>query len=136
MNWPTIINLKTSSDKRGSLSVIESLKDIPFIPQRCFWIYGVPSSSTRGNHAHKQQSQFLISIKGKLKVRLKKQSFEKTYLLNNPDFGLFIPALYWGELFSFSDDCILLVLASGLYDESEYIKDYDNFLENVVSHDD
>ena len=120
-------------DKRGSLNVIEGSKDIPFIPRRCFWIYGVPSVMTRGNHAHKEQSQFLISIKGSLKVRLKKKYFNNTYILDSPDFGLYVPSLYWGELFSFSSDCILLVLASGLYDQNEYIDDFEHFLEYTAN---
>ena len=131
MKSPSLIKLKNNTDNRGHLNVVEALKDIPFSPERCFWISGVPKDTTRGNHAHKEQQQFLIALKGSLSVDLKHGSFSERFMLNKPNIGLHVPSLYWGELSGFSSDCILLVLASGLYDENEYINNFESFLTYV-----
>src|SRR5690554_8208611 len=117
-------------DGRGNLSVIE--KDVlPFVIKRVYYLYDVPSSSTRGGHAHKKLQQFLIAVSGSFDVVLDNGGKRRNITLNRPDRGLLIPNGIWRELEHFSSGAVCLSLVSAEYDESDYIRDYDAYLERV-----
>lgn len=118
-------------DKRGQLVSLEESKDIPFPIKRIYYIYGTAEGVTRGFHAHKKLQQILICINGSCKIRLDNGYEKKIVPLEKPYEGLYISNDMWREMFDFSPDAVLLVLASDFYDESDYIRDYDEFLKFV-----
>jgi dTDP-4-dehydrorhamnose 3,5-epimerase-like enzyme len=124
-----IIKFKKLGDIRGSLVALEDGKDIPFRIKRVYYIYGTKEGVSRGFHAHKELSQVAICINGSCKFLLDNGNKKENILLNTPEKGLLIEKMVWREMYDFSDDCILMVLASEHYDESDYIRDYDEFLE-------
>ncbi len=114
-------------DGRGNLSVIE--KDtIPFIIKRVYYLYDVPSTSTRGGHAHKTLKQFLIALSGSFDVVLDNGKERISITLNRPDRGLLIPNGIWRELENFSSGAVCLSLVSAEYDENDYIREYEDYL--------
>ena len=115
-------------DHRGKLVVIEGGQDIPFEVQRIFYIYGTQPGVPRGEHSHYKTQQYLIAVNGSCKVTLDDGKQKITYDLNQPNIGLFQDALIWGTMHSFTSDCLLLVLASERYDETDYIHNYEEFL--------
>ena len=115
-------------DLRGSLSVAEFGKDLPFQPRRCFTVFDVPSRETRGEHAHKTLDQFLICVKGQVSVVVDNGKARAETRLESPGMGLLLPARVWGTQYKFSSDAVLIVLASDGYDESDYIRDYGDYL--------
>jgi len=119
-------------DMRGSLSVAEYEKHIPFIPRRCFWVFDVPSREVRGEHAHKALHQYLICVKGSVNVVLDDGNSRTELVLDKPNLGLHIPPLVWGIQYKYSKDAVLLVLASDAYDSNDYLRDYDEFLVYVA----
>ena len=113
-------------DGRGNLSVIE--KDIiPFEIKRVYYLYDVPSDSSRGGHAHKELQQFLIALSGSFDVVLDDGTQRRTITLNRPNEGLLIPNGIWRELENFSAGSVCLSLVSEVYEESDYIRDYETF---------
>ena len=126
-----LLNFKILGDNRGSLISLEQNSNIPFDIKRVYYIYGTKNDVRRGFHAHKDLEQVLICVSGSCKVLTDDGQIKETILLNSPDKGLLISGLVWREMFDFSDDCVLMVLASELYDESDYIRDYDDFLKEV-----
>lgn len=126
-----IIKFKNISGKYGSLVPIESSKDIPFDIKRIYYITGVESDVTRGFHSHKMLHQILICPKGSVKVRVKNPNEEEIYELNDNSKGLYIGPLIWREMFDFTEDAVLLVLASDYYDENDYLRNYDFYLEEA-----
>lgn len=118
-------------DERGQLVALEELKDIPFKIKRVYYMYDTLPGVTRGYHAHKSLEQILICIHGSCKIRLKNGVEEKVIPLEKPYEGLYISNNMWREMFDFSEDAVLMVLASELYDESDYIRDYDEYLEFI-----
>lgn len=120
-------------DERGQLVALEELKDIPFEIKRVYYIYDTLEDVRRGFHAHKNLEQILICIHGSCKVLLDNGTEKKVVPLEKPYEGLYIANNMWREMFDFSPDAVLLVLASELYDESDYIRDYDRFLEEVAN---
>jgi UDP-2-acetamido-3-amino-2,3-dideoxy-glucuronate N-acetyltransferase len=118
-------------DLRGHLSFGEYDTSIPFIPQRYFLTYNVPSKEIRGEHAHRQCHQFLICIKGNCSVVVDDGENRTEVLLNRPNLGMHIPPMIWATLYKYSQDAVLLVLASEKYDAQDYIRDYDLFLKEV-----
>jgi dTDP-4-dehydrorhamnose 3,5-epimerase-like enzyme len=123
-----IIDIPKIEDTRGNLSVLE--KDIlPFLFKRVYYLYDVPSGTHRGGHAHKEQQEFLIAISGSFNVVLQDSFGNKSKLtLNRPNKGLLIPNMIWRELEDFSSGCICLVVASDVYDEDDYIRDFKDFI--------
>lgn len=118
-------------EHRGQLVAIEGQQDVPFEVKRVFYIYGTQPDAPRGNHSHHQTRQYLISVNGSCKVTLDDGKQKVTYDLNQPNIGLLQDALVWGVMHDFSADCVLLVLASEHYDESDYIRNYNDFLKVV-----
>lgn len=118
-------------DPRGNLTVAESMKDMPFDIKRVYWVYDVPGGECRGGHAHKECKEFIIAVSGSFHVTLDDGNNKNTYLLNHPYQGLFVETGIWRTLDDFSSGAVCLVLASDLYDESDYIRDYDEFLDYV-----
>lgn len=118
-------------DERGQLVALEEFKDIPFRIKRVYYMYDTGAGVTRGYHAHKTLQQILICIHGSCKIRLDNGKEKKVIPLEKPYEGLYVSNAMWREIFDFSSDAVLMVLASELYDESDYIRDYDVFLEYV-----
>ncbi|AXX95897.1 sugar 3,4-ketoisomerase [Arcobacter ellisii] len=122
---------KVLGDHRGQLVALEANKQIPFDVKRVFYIYGTQEGIPRGNHSHYKTKQFLVAVNGSCKVTLDNGKTKETFDLNKPNLGLFQDALIWGTMHDFSSDCVLMVLANEYYDASDYIIDYDKFLEEV-----
>lgn len=118
-------------DNRGQLVAIEELKDIPFKVKRVYYMYDITDGVARGFHAHKHLEQILICVHGSCKVKLD-DGFEKSeVLLDNPYSGLYVANNIWREMYEFSPEAVLLVLASELYDEADYIRNYEDFIEFI-----
>lgn len=115
-------------DMRGSLSVVEWGKELPFESKRCFWVFDVPSREVRGEHAHKELHQFLVCVKGSLALVVDDGINRTQIALNRPNLGLYIPPMVWGIQYKFSSDALLMVLTSDIYRTDDYIRDYDQFL--------
>ena len=118
-------------DQRGSLIALENNIDVPFNIKRVFYIYDTLDGVVRGTHAHFLTQQLLVCVKGSCKVTLDDGKTKKTFLLDAPDKALLQKPMIWGKMYDFSDDCVLLVLADQLYDEEDYIRDYDKFLKII-----
>ncbi|MEN6326644.1 MAG: WxcM-like domain-containing protein [Syntrophomonas sp.] len=125
------LDFKLLGDERGSMIAIEGERSIPFPIKRIYYIYGVPAGSSRGLHAHIKLKQVLICLKGSCKIIVDDTRERETVVLNRPDTGLLIDSLIWREMYDFSPDCVLLVLASEHYDASDYIRNYEDFLSFV-----
>jgi acetyltransferase-like isoleucine patch superfamily enzyme/dTDP-4-dehydrorhamnose 3,5-epimerase-like enzyme len=126
-----LIRLPRIVDLRGSLSFGEYDKFLPFVPKRYFVIFDVPSVEVRGEHAHREQHQFLVCLKGSCTIVLDDGSNREELSLNQPDVGLHIHPMIWAIEYKFTQDAILLVLASDIYDEKDYIRDYDTYLRTI-----
>lgn len=122
-----LYTLPLAEDIRGSLSVAEAGKHVPFEPRRAFWVFDVPSKEVRGEHAHKTLHQYLVCVKGSVAVVVDDGSKSREILLNQPNLGLHIPPGVWGVQYKYSSDAVLLVLASDGYDSADYIRDYSEF---------
>lgn len=118
-------------DERGQLVALEELKDIPFEIKRVYYMYDTGEGIHRGFHAHKSLKQILICIHGSCKILLDNGTEKKIVPLEKPYEGLYIANNMWREMYDFSPDAVLMVLASEYYDESDYIRDYDQFLKLV-----
>lgn len=127
-----IIEFGEYGDERGNLVVAEgSGKDIPFEIKRVFYMYGSDDTVIRGQHANRKTEFVLINVSGTSKVKVD-NGFETDIIeLNKPRMGLYIPTMMWKDMYDFSEDSVLLVLASEHYDGSEYIRDYDAFIREV-----
>lgn len=125
-----IIELRKISDPtRGNLTVVEQQKEIPFDIKRTYWIYDVPGGENRGGHAHKQLKQLLVPMSGSFKVVLDNGKDKKEILLNHPWQGLLIVPGIWRTLEDFSSGAVCMCLASELYDEKDYIYNYEAFVD-------
>lgn len=118
-------------DERGQLVALEEIKDIPFEIKRVYYMYETKSGVRRGYHAHKKLEQILICIHGSCKILLDNGSEKKVVPLEKPYEGLYVGNSVWREMYDFSNDAVLMVLASEYYDESDYIRDYDEFLKYI-----
>ncbi|MDX9960838.1 MAG: FdtA/QdtA family cupin domain-containing protein [Aliarcobacter sp.] len=126
-----IKEFKVLGDHRGQLVALEANKDVPFDIKRVFYIYGTQEGVPRGNHSHYKTKQFLIAVHGSCKVTLDDGKIKETFDLNKPNLGLFQDALIWGTMHDFSPDCVLMVLADDYYVVSDYITDYEEFINEV-----
>lgn len=127
-----IYELTLVKDLRGNLSVGEFERNVPFTPLRYFIIFGVPSSKVRGEHAHRQCHQFLICMSGSCTVVADDGHQREEILLDRPNKGVHLPPMTWGVQYKYSTDAVLLVFASDYYDASDYIRDYDEFI-NIIN---
>ena len=119
------------TDLRGSLSVGEFDKEVPFAPKRYFLVFGVPTAETRGEHAHLVCRQFLVAVKGSVSVVADDGEHREEFLLDRPDLGLYLPAMTWATQYRYSRDAVLLVFASDDYDPADYVRDYASFLSRL-----
>lgn len=127
-----LIVLPRVSDMRGSLSVGEFQRSVPFLAKRYFLVFDVPSVETRGAHAHRSCQQFLVSVHGTVSVLVDDGTCREEFLLDSPEVGIFIPPMVWGVQYKYSSDAVLLVFASHYYDAGDYIRDYDEFMKLVA----
>ena len=128
-----IIEFKDLGDERGNLVVIEGEgRDIPFDIKRVFYIYGSDSEVVRGQHANRETEFLLVNVGGTSKVRIDNGRETEIVELNRPGMGLYLPPMLWKDMYDFSPDSILLVLASRHYDAGEYIRDYDAYMKEVA----
>ena len=118
-------------DERGNLVVIEGHQDIPFEIKRVFYMYGSDPNIVRGQHANRRSSFVLINVSGTSKVRITDGTDELIVVLDKPRMGVYIPPMYWKDMYDFSPDSVLLVLSDEHYDGSEYIRDYTAFLKEM-----
>ncbi len=125
-----IIKLPKIEDIRGNLSVIEG-NTIPFTIKRVYFLYDVPSGAERGGHAHIEQEEFLIAVSGSFDVILDDGNKKIIHHLNRPYEGLYIPKHTWRELANFSSGAVCLVVSSDMFDENDYIRDYEKFIEFI-----
>lgn len=121
------IDFPPLGDNRGSLVALESNKTIPFDIKRVYYLFGTKQDVTRGLHAHLALKQVMLCVTGRCKVLLDNGVARETVTLDSPTKGLLVEGLLWREMSQFSPDCVLLVIASEHYDESDYIRDYDQF---------
>lgn len=121
-------------DDRGQLVALEEAKDIPFKIKRVYYMYDTGEGVRRGFHAHKCLEQILICIHGSCKILLDNGTEKETVVLDKPYEGLYVSNDMWREMYDFSPDAVLMVLASELYDEADYIRNYDEFLAYVKEH--
>ena len=126
-----VINFADLGDERGKLVVIEGSQDIPFDIKRVFYIYGSDKTVVRGEHANQESEFVLINVAGKSKVRITDGNEEIIVELNKPMMGVYIPKMIWKDMYDFSSDSVLLVLASTHYDGREYIRKYDDYLQII-----
>lgn len=124
----TILEFNDLGDERGKLVVIEGNESIPFEIKRVFYIYGSDETVVRGKHANKESEFVLINVAGTSKVRITDGKDEFVVELNKPMMGVYIPKMVWKDMYDFSSDSVLLVLASTHYDGKEYIRDFDEYL--------
>jgi dTDP-4-dehydrorhamnose 3,5-epimerase-like enzyme len=122
----SIIDIPKIEDTRGNLSVIEK-STIPFTIKRVYYLYDVPSDAYRGGHAHIQQQELLIALSGSFEVKLNDGKNTTSIMLNKPNKGLLIPTGIWRELENFSSGSVCLVLASDVFSEEDYIRDFNTF---------
>ena len=123
-----VLEFKELGDERGKLVVAESNKEIPFLIKRVFYIYGSDSTVVRGEHANKKSEFVLVNVAGTSKVDVEHVfGNKKTFFLNHPNMGLYLPKMIWKNMYEFSSDSVLLCLSNEPYDNTEYIRDYDEY---------
>lgn len=142
MNHPTHelkitkFHFSVHGDDRGQLIAVETEKDIPFAVKRVYYIYDTLPGVRRGFHAHRHLQQALICVHGSCKIHLDNGYVQKEVLLDKPDEGLYIANDMWREMYDFSPDAVLMVLASEHYDEKDYIRNYETFIDMIHSKED
>ncbi len=134
MHRVQIINLPKIEDPRGNLSIIEELNHIPFKIERVYWIYDVPGGQIRGGHAFKKQQELIVALSGSFDIVVDNGHTKQTFSLNRSYYGLYIPAGLWRQMQNFSTNSLALILSSTVFDEKDYIRDYDTFLK-FIRHD-
>lgn len=127
-----MLEFTEKGDERGHLVIVEGHQDIPFDIKRIFYIYGSDTDVVRGQHANRRTEFVLINVAGTSQVRVRDgKGNEILYSLNRPHTGVYLPNMVWKDMLNFSEDSVLLVLASEHYDPDEYIRDYDEFVRIV-----
>ncbi|MBO4571251.1 MAG: WxcM-like domain-containing protein [Bacteroidales bacterium] len=119
---------KHHSDRKGNLSVVREFVDIPFSIRRAYYLYDIPGGEARGSHAHKQLEQLIIAASGSFTVTLDDSMKKRSFFLNRPYQALYVCPGIWRDLGDFSSGSVCLVLASERYDETDYLRDYGDFL--------
>jgi len=128
-----LIEFAQQGDDRGHLVIAEGSADIPFEIKRVFYIYGSDPHVVRGQHANRRSEFVLINVAGTSKVKVKDGlEREKVFMLDRPHIGIYIPPMIWKDMYDFSEDSVLLVLASTHYDSTEYIRDYPDYLKEIA----
>ena len=128
MNEVRMLDFPQRGDARGQLVIVEGNQDIPFDIKRVFYIYGSDTDVVRGQHANRRTEFVLINVAGQSKVKVKDGAGnEAIFCLNRPHTGIYLPRMVWKDMYDFSSDSVLLVLASEHYDASEYIRNYEEF---------
>lgn len=133
-NFGRIIDLPRITDPRGNLTFAEQLQNVPFEVRRVYWTYDVPAGESRGGHAHKQCLEFIIAVSGSFTVTLDNGEKRESFHLNHPWQGLLVETGVWRTLEDFSSGAVCLVLASDVFEEADYIRNYDDFLQFIPSH--
>lgn len=118
---------KIGDDRKGSITSVNNDLEIPFKVERIFYLYDIPGGESRGSHAHKTCHQFLVAASGSFEVLIDDGTVQRQVMLNKPSMGLHIPPGIWASEVNFSSGSICLVLASQIFDESDYIRDYEAF---------
>ena len=131
MSLLNFINFQSLGDENGSLVALEAERNVPFEIKRVYYIFSVKKGVARGFHAHRNLKQVVVCLAGQCRIVLDDGSKRQETWLNSPAKGLVINDLTWREMHDFSEDCVLLVLANEYYDEADYIRNYDDFLEAV-----
>lgn len=126
------VRLKVVTDARGSLSFAEGMNDLPFAVARVFYMYDIPPGARRGAHGHRRTSLALFALSGRVDVLLDDGSRTLTHTLSRPSEGLLIGPWVWHELENFAPGTVCLALSSGVYDEADYLRDYDGFRREVA----
>ena len=127
-----MLEFSQKGDERGHLVIVEGNQDIPFDIKRIFYIYGSDPDVVRGQHANRKSEFVLINVAGTSKVKVcDGKGNEAVYSLNRPHTGIYLPKMVWKDMYDFSEDSVLLCLASEHYDGAEYIRDYDEFVKEV-----
>ncbi len=133
INKVKMLEFSEKGDERGRLVIIEGGQDIPFEVKRVFYIYGSDKDVMRGQHANRRTEFVLINVSGTSKVKVKDgRGNEVIFCLNRPHTGVYLPAMVWKDMYDFSEDSVLLVLASEHYDAKEYIRDYSTFANEIT----
>lgn len=132
MSKVRMLEFPQRGDERGHLVIVEGMKDIPFEIKRVFYIYGSDSNVVRGQHANRESEFVLINVAGTSKVRVKDgEGNESVYCLTRPHTGIYLPTMVWKDMYDFSSDSVLLVLASTHYDANEYIRNYEDYVKEI-----
>ena len=127
-NTVRIIDLPKIVDRRGNLSIIEEMKDIPFEIKRCFWIYDVPGGEVRGSHAYRETEEFIVALSGSFDVVIDDGKVKQIFSLNRSYYGLYVPKMMWRQMQNFSTNSLALIVTNTEFNRDDYIYDYDLFL--------
>ena len=129
-----ILHLSKIHNRAGNITIVEGKKNIPFDVRRIYYLYDIPGGEDRGGHAHKELYQLIVAASGSFNVLLNDGQNKKIVTLNRPDYGVLVVPGIWRELFEFSSGAICLVLASQKYDQEDYIRQYDQFIDFRTSY--
>jgi dTDP-4-dehydrorhamnose 3,5-epimerase-like enzyme len=124
----SLITFDKNHQVKGNLTSVTNQKQVPFDIKRIYYLYDMPGGLSRGAHAHKDLQQLVIALSGSFDITLDDSQTKRTFQLSRPNIGLLIPSGLWRELFNFSSGSICIVFASELYDEHDYIRNYDEFI--------
>jgi dTDP-4-dehydrorhamnose 3,5-epimerase-like enzyme len=122
-----LIQLQKHGDERGALVALEETRNVPFSIKRIYYLFATKPEVRRGFHAHKKLKQLVIAVRGSCRFLLDDGNEKIELLLDNPAQGILLESMVWREMYDFSEDCVLMVLADALYDEADYIRDYKVF---------
>jgi hypothetical protein len=123
----SVITLSKISKRSGNITIVSNNQELPFEVKRVFYLYDIPGGESRGGHAHFECHQFLVAASGAFEVLLDDGKIQRQVMLNRPDIGLHIPPMIWASEINFSSGSICLVLASHMYDERDYVRQYTSF---------
>jgi len=129
MKSTKVINLPKIEDPRGNLTFVEEINHIPFRIKRVYWIFDVPGGQVRGGHAFKEQNEFVVALSGSFDIVINNGETEQRFHLNRSYYGLFIPSGIWRYMDNFSTNAVALVLSSTFFNEDDYIREFDQFIQ-------